>query len=363
MPDRSGIRSVFVLSQQPEKKVITMNQTMRKYAVIGCEHWHIVDFIKEMNALGFECAGIYEPANMRMAQSISSQFNIPIIDDREKLLSRDVEIVGCAAINSEKIDVIELCEQYGKHIMLTKPAVINRAGYDRLQKVIQRGRIQVGMLLQERIGRAETTLRRLLDEGMLGSVISIMTRKPHRLAAETRPSWFFDKAKNGGIIIDLAVHEFDLIRWMTGSEITQTQGYMAKNILPEYPTFYDAAALQATLACGAIAAMYVDWHTAEQSWTWGDCRIFVTGTIGTAELRLAGDPFIAHHPLLLVTTHAHGLRQLPCDEVFYTLSADLVARIDGSSATRLNHADILAASLAVIEADEAATAVDRCSSR
>src|SRR5690606_31307008 len=207
--------------------------------------------------------------------------------------------VGCAAINSEKIDIIEMCESRGKHVMVDKPAVVNRDGLERLQAIVERGRIEVGILLTERFRSSIYTLKGMIDRGDLGRLVGISMRKPHRLSESSRPAWHFSKSQNGGILIDLMIHDFDLVRWLTGQKLAVSHAVMTKNMLPEYPDFYDTAVLQGVTSESVAVQLYSDWHTPNRSWTWGDCRIFVTGTEGSAELRLEGDPFVGSKESLL----------------------------------------------------------------
>lgn len=160
----------------------------RKFGIIGCQHAHIGIFIEEMQALGWECAGLYEPDHTVLASSLAERYGLELIGDRESLLADDqVMVIGCAAINREKIDVIELCEQRGKHIMIDKPAVTDRAGLSRLHGVLERGRIEVGMMLTERFRSSMHTVHRLIQSGELGDIVHISMRKPHRLNPVTRP--------------------------------------------------------------------------------------------------------------------------------------------------------------------------------
>ncbi|AWP27722.1 Gfo/Idh/MocA family protein [Paenibacillus sp. Cedars] len=339
-----------------------MKDISRKFAIIGCEHAHIAAFIEEMLAMGWECAGIFEPRNRKLAESISHRYHIPIVEDRLALLNDAVEIVGCAAINNEKIDIIELCEQHGKHIMLDKPAVTNSEDLVRLREVMERGRVHVGMLLTERYRPSIRRLKRLIDSGELGKIVNIAMRKPHRLQHENRPAWHFSKKQNGGIIFDLFIHDFDLLRWLTGSEIKAIDGYMAKTIFPEYPDFYDLSSLQVCLQNGVLAQLYADWHNPESSWTWGDCRIFVTGTKGVAELRLEGDPLISEEALLLQVSHNQKLTRVPigeADEV--RIARDFLNRLEGNQAA-ITHDDIYLASLATVEADRNVKIISYCGS-
>lgn len=326
------------------------------FCILGCQHMHIAQFIQEMIDLGYPCAGIYDGEDSAMASRLADRYGVPLFGDPEKLLSVSGSIVGSAAVNSDKIEIIELCERNGRHVMVDKPAVVDTAGLERLAEIIRRGRIQVAMMLTERFRPELFTLREAILQGVLGKIIQIQMRKPHRLRASSRPTWFFDKARNGGLVIDLLIHDFDLLRWLTGEEIAAVQGWTSKRILPEYPTFCDAASLQVLLGGGITAQLYADWHTPEASWTWGDGRIFVAGTNGCAELRLEGDPFLSKGPLFIQVTNDAPARAVEPAIAPLTLSKDFLNRIEGRSAV-LTANDVLQACKAAVEADEAATII------
>ncbi len=323
------------------------------FSIIGCQHDHISIFIQEMLELGHECTGIFEAENKALLESIADKYNLPVVEDKEMLLDNSVDIVGSSAINNQKIDIIELCEERGKHVMVDKPAVTNREDYRRLQSVIDRGHIEVGMLLTERYRPAFRTLKRYINEQFLGKVVNIGIRKPHKLKPSCRPEWHFSKEQCGGIVIDLFVHDFDLLRWLTGEEIISFEGMVTKNILPEYPTFYDTAAIQVLLKENTIAQLYSDWHTPEASKTYGDGRVFVVGTKGYAELRLTGDPLITDENLMLFVTHEKQYERVELDFVQENITEDFLKRIEGKQ-IGITHRDILATSIATIEADERA---------
>lgn len=330
-----------------------MTGNARKFGIIGCQHAHIGMFIEEMLALGYECAGVYEPDNQSLARTLADRYGLELTGDRESMLADEgVGIIGCAAINDEKMDVMELCELHGKPVMIDKPAVTDRAGLIRLRGLLDRGRIEVGMMLTERFRPSLHTVHRMIRAGELGDIIHISMRKPHRLNPETRPAWHFDRGQSGGIINDLFVHDFDLLRWLTGREVETSSGYLAKHILPEYPTFYDAAGVQVFMAGGITAQLYADWHTPAGSWTWGDGRIFITGTRGIAEIRLEGDPLLSSDEVALVITDQE-LRSLPLTAPAFSLSQDFLNRVAGEAGL-ITHDDIYKASEATVMADEGA---------
>lgn len=329
------------------------------FAIVGCQHPHISIFIEEMQGLGHRCAGIYDEGDQSLARQLAEQYRLPFADCMEELLLNDkVKYIGSSAINNEKIKIAAACERYGKHLMLDKPAVVDQAGFEQLGEIIGREKIQIGMLLTERYRPALYTLYDLIRKDELGQVISITMRKPHRLRPDTRPVWHFSKEQSGGIIIDLLIHDFDLLRWLTGQEVSEANGRMGKQILPDYPEFYDTAAVQVELSQGTVAQLYADWHAPEKCWTWGDGRVFVTGTKGSAEIRLAGDPAVStDEELLLMMTHEQALVEVALKAPIATVTEDFLRRVRGESHD-FTHQDLLAATKATLLADERAKRVE-----
>ncbi|SDD69087.1 Predicted dehydrogenase [Paenibacillus sp. UNCCL117] len=328
-----------------------------EFGIIGCRHAHIGIFIEEMLKLGYRCAGLYDPEGGVLAETMAAKYGIKRVQEQDAVLHDRVKVIGCAAINAEKIDIVELCESLGKPVMLDKPAVVSREGQERLKRVAERGRIQLGMLLTERFQPAIWTLKRLLEQGELGELVSLGTRKPHRLDAESRPDWFFDEKQSGGILIDLLIHDFDLLRWLTGREPAAVHSWMSKTALPERPSFYNAVQAQAVLEGGVLAQLYADWQVPTGCPSWGDGRIFVAGTKGMAELRLHGDPPAGEGEprVLLASAGGSGVWQEietvqpPCG-----ISEDFMRRLAGSASVVSQH-DILRASELAVES--AASAV------
>lgn len=330
----------------------------RQFSVIGCQHAHIGIFISEMLELGYSCAGIYEEEQNGLSRALSDKFGIPLARSKEELLGGSVAVVGCAAINDEKIDVIELCESRGKHVMVDKPAAVSEDGLQRLKAVAGRGNIQIGMLLTERFHPAIYTLKKQIEQGALGDIVTVGMRKPHRLDAAARPAWFFSKKQSGGILIDLLVHDFDLLRWLTGKEIGSVGGYVGKTIMPEHPTFYNTASVQVLMEDDIVAQLYTDWHSPVGSWTWGDGRIFVTGTESFVELRLQGDPLVGRDPVVIRSTNGESVDSLSALQPPCTITEDFMRRIAGGDSI-ITHDDIVKATEATIRADLAVAYLNR----
>jgi predicted dehydrogenase len=110
----------------------------------------------------------------------------------------------------------------------------------------------------------------------------------------SRPDWFFDPDKAGGILCDIGSHQADQFLFYTNSkEAVVSYSQTANFNIPDYPRYQDFGDMlvRSPHATGYIR---IDWFTPKGLATWGDGRTFILGTEGYIELRKYID--IAGHP-------------------------------------------------------------------
>ena len=130
------------------------------------------------------------------------------------------------------------------------------------------------------------TLKKLIDDDVIGKVHTIMFQGLHPLLRNTRPAWYFEAGKHGGTINDIAVHGIDLALWLTGQpdvEIIAAREWNAA--IADVPHFHDAAQLMFRMGngCGVIGdvsylAPTKCGFSGEQYW-----RVCCHGSYGMAE--------------------------------------------------------------------------------
>ena len=308
-----------------------------KFVVIGCRHPHISVFIDEMLALGHRFLGICESKGP-LAPRLAGRYGVPLFQDDEAVFALSPDVVGTSDVNCRKIGVIERCAARGVHVMADKPIALSEEDYDRLERAMES--VRVGMLLTERFNPALFTLRERLRERRLGRIVSVSATKPHKLTPSVREPWHFDAAQNGGIVIDLMVHDLDLVRWLTGSEVRSAACMIQKGGVAGYPEFYDDAWALLRLEDGAIASLHVDWWTPEKYYTFGDGRLFVTGTEGTAEVFATGRGPNSPEPALLMNLDGVQ-REEPLATPPGCITQDFLSSIADAQASTISHRDIL----------------------
>jgi predicted dehydrogenase len=127
----------------------------------------------------------------------------------------------------------------------------------------------------------------LIEQGAIGRVIQVLGIGPHRLGdPASRPDWFFQKEKYGGILCDIGSHQIEQFLYYSGAkdaEIVRSQ--IANYNHPQYPGLDDFGDAALTADNGAAGYFRVDWFTPDGLQTWGDGRTFILGTEGFIELR------------------------------------------------------------------------------
>jgi len=126
----------------------------------------------------------------------------------------------------------------------------------------------------------------LVRGGAVGRVVQVLGLGPHRLSKASRPAWFFERARYGGILCDIGSHQFEQFLTFSGATDAVVShaavGNFANPDKPEFEDFGEAVLLGNN---GASNYIRVDWFTPPGLGTWGDGRLVILGTLGYIELR------------------------------------------------------------------------------
>jgi predicted dehydrogenase len=173
---------------------------------------------------------------------------------------------------------------------------------------------------------------------------------PHRMNIPTRPEWFFDKAKFGGILCDIASHQADQFLFFTGSTEAHVVSSQVGNVnYPKYPNFEDFGDMTVRGNRG-MGYIRVDWFTPDGLATWGDGRLTILGTDGFMEIRknidIAGRPGGSH----LFLVDKKETRYIDCQKVALPYGEQLVQDILNRTETAMGQAHCFLATELVLKA-------------
>jgi len=162
-----------------------------------------------------------------------------------------------------------------------------------------------------------TKAAELVQAGAIGKVVQTVGLGPHRLNRATRPTWFFQKERYGGILCDIASHQVDQFLYFTGStDATVSMASVGNYANPNDKGLQDFGeiALRSESAHGYIR---VDWYTPDALPTWGDGRLTILGTEGTIELRKYVDIARSDNTDHLYLVNGSQCEHIDCREAGY----------------------------------------------
>jgi predicted dehydrogenase len=137
--------------------------------------------------------------------------------------------------------IIEALE-HGKHIICDKPICTDISELREIERLCREKNLALVCMLDLRYMPQTECVRELISNGKIGKVINISFTGQHCLDYGVRPSWYFEEGCHGGTVNDIAVHGVDLVRYITGKNLTKPIAVAEKNAYAERePNFKDCA--------------------------------------------------------------------------------------------------------------------------
>ena len=152
-----------------------------------------------------------------LARSVGERLGVKwYLDYDEMLRDPEVEAVVITTPTFMHKDMIIKALELGKHVFVEKPLTVSSSeAKEVISKVKSSGmKLQVGYM--RRFDYAYARAKKLIEEGGIGQPIAFISiaRDP-----EAPPGWAADPSKSGGIFLDMLSHDFDMGRFIIGSEI------------------------------------------------------------------------------------------------------------------------------------------------
>lgn len=149
-------------------------------------------------------------------------------------LAPDIDMVDISTPNFLHADQAVTAIEAGKHVIIQKPLAPSVEEADRILSAANATDKNVGMYMSMFNDPMMLDLKNLIQNGHLGSVVSVHCRNAHR-GGLTVPAgtWRGDLKKcGGGSFIQLAIHNIDAVQWLVGSHINSVMAYSHNTLCP-----------------------------------------------------------------------------------------------------------------------------------
>jgi predicted dehydrogenase len=339
----------------PPKNLVKPGESIR-FSVIGLNHGHIYGMVEALKGGGGELVAVYarEP---RLLQQFTKRYpDAKIVDSETEILEdNSIQLVASASIPVDRAPLGIRVMESGKDFMVDKPGIVTLDQFEKVKKVQKAtGRIY-SIVYSERLSNpASVFAGELVQNGAIGKVVQTIGLGPHRMRPDSRPEWFFDPGKAGGILCDIGSHQCDQFLYYTSSNqaavsFAQT-GNFDTGAYPDYRDFGDMS-VRSNHATGYIR---IDWFTPDGLSTWGDGRTFLLGTEGYIEMRkyidIAGREGGNH----LFLVNQNETKYYDCSQVHMPYGGQLVSDVTNRTETAMSQDHCFLATELAITAQEMA---------
>jgi predicted dehydrogenase len=327
------------------------------FAVIGLDHAHIYSMTDAMIRGGGVLTAFYAADPAQVATFRKRYGDVKLARSEAEILDdKAIKLVAGAPIPDLRAPLGIRVMRAGKDYLSDKPAITSLAQLAQVRAAVKETGRKFAVMYSERLEvPAAVMAGELVQQGAIGRVVQTINIAPHRVSAPSRPAWFWDKARYGGILTDIGSHQADQFVFYTGSKKAKVVAAQTGNFAyADRPNFEDFGDMT-VVGDGGTGYIRVDWFTPDGLPTWGDGRAFLLGTEGYIEMRkyvdVAGRPGGNH----LFIADKKGVRYMDCSKVPLPFGPQLITDIvERTSVAQDQEGALLAAEL-VLTAQKNAT--------
>jgi myo-inositol 2-dehydrogenase/D-chiro-inositol 1-dehydrogenase len=161
------------------------------------------------------------------ANAVAADLGCDVAGSAEDIFASDVDAVAICTSTDTHVDLVVAAAAAGKAIFLEKPVSLNLQEVDRALAAVEAAGVPLQIGFNRRFDAAHAAVQQAVANGLVGDVhmVKITSRDP------APPPIEYIKV-SGGIFNDMTIHDFDMARFVTGSEVTEVYATAAVRVDP-----------------------------------------------------------------------------------------------------------------------------------
>ena len=168
--------------------------------------------------------------NLAAAQALADKLGVKkVYGDYHKILQdKDVDAVFICASTDMHSPISIAAARAGKHIFCEKPIDHDLGKIEEVLAEVKKAGVKYQVGFNRRFDRNFKHVREVVKQGGVGEVqiVKVTSRDPEA------PPLSYVKL-SGGIFVDMTIHDFDMVRYLTGSEVTEVSVFGAGLVNPD----------------------------------------------------------------------------------------------------------------------------------
>lgn len=202
---------------------------MIKIGMLGCgkiaQVRHMPEYAENPDA---ELCAFFD-LNFERASEMAAKYGGKAYQSVEELLADpEIDAVSVCVANNAHAELTIKALNAGKHVLCEKPMAVTLEDCEAMVEAAKKNGKFLMIGQNQRLAKAHETAKQLLNEGLIGRVITFRTTFGHG-GPETwsvdpgKNTWFFDRKRAAmGAMADLGVHKTDLIQYLLDQRVVKT---------------------------------------------------------------------------------------------------------------------------------------------
>jgi myo-inositol 2-dehydrogenase / D-chiro-inositol 1-dehydrogenase len=178
---------------------------------------------------GAVLAGVFD-VDISAAGAVARRLGVPAAENADELIgSKDVDAVAICTSADTHVELIEAAADAGKAIFCEKPIAHDLSQVDRSLGAVERAGVLFMVGFNRRFDPSHRSVHDAVASGAVGDVhiLRITSRDP-----EPPPLTYV--RVSGGIFLDMTIHDFDMARYVTGSEVVEVTAQGRVRVDPSF---------------------------------------------------------------------------------------------------------------------------------
>ena len=230
---------------------LSRKSTLR-IGLLGCgtiAYWAHLRALRHIRGAALTAAADPDPQARERAGRLA---DLKLYHRAEDLLSRrDIDAVVICVPTHLHAHLATAAAVAGKHFYLEKPIATCAADAQRVLDAASHAGVIGTIGFNRRLHPLYQQARSLLARGCIGRVKAVQTAFCEPIPMERMPEWKRRRITGGGVLLDLASHHLDLLRWFLADEIDGVTAWLGSELSEQ-----DTARLDLTMRGGVEVQSY-----------------------------------------------------------------------------------------------------------
>jgi myo-inositol 2-dehydrogenase/D-chiro-inositol 1-dehydrogenase len=152
------------------------------------------------------------------ARQCAERYAIPFFtqDYRAVLDRSEIQAVVICSSTDTHARIIEEAAQARKHIFCEKPIALDLASIDQALETVARAGVKLQIGFNRRFDASYRRVRQAVEQGEVGQLHQL-----HIISRDPAPPPIAYIRVSGGLFLDMTIHDFDMARFLIGSEVDE----------------------------------------------------------------------------------------------------------------------------------------------